>query len=129
MQHPGRCNRHDWDWSLKMAADNGESDASRSSRGTPGNVKPPRRVVVVAKAKSEGREILTEEQYWDLVGYVKRLFDFGDRAKTADLDIRAIGDFFELRVKGGFIRRINLRVYFAFVAERNEVVVLMTYKK
>lgn len=59
---------------------------------------------------------------------VKRLADFGDRQATSDLDIRPFGDFWELRLKGGFIR-INLRIYFAFVSDRNEVVVLKVYKK
>jgi hypothetical protein len=45
------------------------------------------------------------------------------------MDIRPLGAFWELRLKGGFIRNINLRVYFAYVEKRNEVVILMVYKK
>jgi len=88
-----------------------------------------RRVVALAKAKREGSDILTPEQYWETVGLIRRLVDFGEPAETVDLDIKPFGEFFELRVKGGFVRRINLRVYFAFIEERNEVVILMTYKK
>ena len=66
-------------------------------------------------------------QYACLVGIVKRLADFGDRKATVDLDIQPFGDFWELRLKGGFLRRLNVRVYFAY--ERKEVIILMTYKK
>jgi hypothetical protein len=86
-------------------------------------------VVALAKAKREGWDILTPEQYWETVGLIRRLEDFGDPVATADLDIKPFRDFYELRVKGGFVRNINLRIYFAFVEERNEVVVLMAYKK
>jgi len=90
---------------------------------------PQRTIVALKKSKKEARQILTDEQYWDLVGYAKRLYEFGDRKATADLDIRPLQEFWEFRVKGGFIRNVNLRVYFAYLQERNEIVILMAYKK
>lgn len=86
-------------------------------------------VVALAEPKSEARNILTEIQYWETVQLVKRLAGFGNPAETADLSIRKFDEFWELRLKGGFLKRINLRIYFAYVAERGEVVVLMAYKK
>lgn len=86
-------------------------------------------VVVLDWAKFEGLKILTEREYWYVVPFVRRLSEFGDLKSTADLDIKQINDFWELRLKGGFLGRKNIRIYFAFVAERHEVVVLMTYKK
>jgi hypothetical protein len=86
-------------------------------------------VVVLDWAKLDGRRILTEREYWYVVPFVQRLGEFGDLMATADLDLKQIGDFWELRLKGGFLGKKNIRVYFAFVRKRREVVVLMTYKK
>ena len=94
-----------------------------------GQQKPPRKVVALARAKKEAKLILTDEQYWDLVGLIERLYDYGDASATQDLDIKPFRKFHEFRVKGGFIRNINLRIYFAYVASRNEIVILMAYKK
>ncbi|HJT76407.1 MAG TPA: hypothetical protein VJ739_04325 [Gemmataceae bacterium] len=88
-----------------------------------------RSVVALAKPKKEAKRILTDEQYWDLTGLVKRLEEFGNQQAMSDLDIRPFRQFWELRVKGGFIRNLNLRVYFAYLEEQNEVVILMAYKK
>jgi hypothetical protein len=106
-------------------SENGSDDSGQ----TDDEQRPPRKLVVLAKAKKEGRRLLTEQQYWDMVGYVERLCEFGDRTATADLDIKPFRKFWEFRVKGGFIRNINLRIYFAYIEDRNEVVILMTYKK
>jgi len=88
-----------------------------------------RTVIALAEPKAEARKLLDEMQYWEATKIVKRLAEFGDRQATADLSIRQFGDFWELRLMGGFVKRLNIRVYFAYVAERNEIVVLMTYKK
>src|SRR4051794_9588107 len=90
-------------------------DAMASYAGDAGDDRPtenrepelPRQVVVLAKPEKEARSLLTGVQYWATVGYVKRLIDFGDRQATADLEIRQIGDFWELRLKGcGFLRKV-----------------------
>src|SRR5262245_6951896 len=74
-------------------------------------------VVAIAEAKEEAKAILNDNQYWEAVLLVKRLVDFGNQKATADLSIRQFGNFWELRLKGGFLKRLNLRIYFAFVAE------------
>jgi hypothetical protein len=114
-----------------MAVGRGSEEAGGSGNPRRPNDEgvPDRTVVALARAKKEARDQLTEEQYWELVCLVYRLRDFGNRDAIQDLDIRQLGEYWELRIKGGFIRNINLRVYFAFVEDRNEIVVLMTYKK
>lgn len=87
-------------------------------------------VVAILVAKKEAKSILTEIQYAQCISLVKRLCEFGDRHAMADLDIRQFGDFWELRLKGGFLKKINLRIYFAdLLSDRDEIVVLKTYKK
>lgn len=105
-------------------AGNGQQNGADGASAGLGNL-----VVALGEPKSEARSMLTENQYWESVQLVKRLAGFGNPAETADLSIRKFGEFWELRLKGGFLKRINLRIYFAYVAERREVVVLMAYKK
>lgn len=88
-----------------------------------------RRVAVLPHAVREAKEILNDGQYFHVVGIVKRLVHFGDHRELWDLRIEAIDSFFELKLKGGLLGNINLRVYFADLAANNEIVVLKTYKK
>ena len=112
-----------------MTIQHGSSEAGDG--GSDGQGKPiePLTVVVLALAKDEGAEILTEFQYWLTVGIVQRLCEFGDKKATADLRISPLGDFWELKLKGGYLKKINLRIYFAHVPEQRETVILKTYKK
>jgi hypothetical protein len=89
----------------------------------------PSKVVALAWAKQEARELLPDWKYWRLVRIVKRLADFGNKHATSDLRIAPFGEFWALKLKGGIFGKLNLRVYFAHVEERGEVVILMTYKK
>src|SRR6185295_9962565 len=89
----------------------------------------PMTVVVLAIAKAEGRSLLNDVQYANAVDIVKRLADFGNKAATVDLRIGPMKQFWALKLKGGFLKKINLRIYFAVLSDRNEIVVLMTYKK
>jgi hypothetical protein len=89
----------------------------------------PSKVVVIKAAKAEGREILVDMQYAYVVDIVKRLSDFGNKAALADLRISQFGEFWALKLKGSFLGKINLRIYFGHSPHRGEVVVLKTYKK
>ena len=86
-------------------------------------------VVVLGVAKKEGRKILSKTQYDHIVDVLKRLVDFGDKEKLADVRIERIRSFFELKEKGGVLGRINLRVYFGTAPNDRELIVAMTYKK
>ena len=86
-------------------------------------------VVVLGLAKKEGRRILTDLQYDHIVEILKRLVDFGNSEETADLDIKPIQSFYELREKWGPLGRINLRVYFSTIPAERELVIAKAYKK
>ena len=86
-------------------------------------------VVVLEAAKREGHKILNDVQYEHVRQIVRRLEDYGNREELADLDIRSISTFWELREKGGLLGKINLRVYFGVLPEERELVVAMAYKK
>ncbi|MFH1922046.1 MAG: hypothetical protein ABIP48_19445 [Planctomycetota bacterium] len=107
------------------------------ARNSPHGKRKPRRtedvekwiVVVLKVAKREGRKILTDLQYDHIVDILKRLVDFGNPEEMADLDIKPIGSFYELKEKWGVLGRINLRVYFGTISEDHELVIAKTYKK
>lgn len=94
------------------------------SKGQVGNA-----VIVLKEAKDEGRRILTDEQYWYVVGIERRLTEFGDKKAMSDLRISQFGNFWALKLKGGMLKRINLRIYFSHQPKLREVIVLKTYKK
>jgi hypothetical protein len=105
-----------------------EAKKSKDKTGDQRSQKGPK-IVALSWAKEEAREILTETQYWLAVGVAKRLCDFGNPLATRDLRISQFGDFWALKLKGSWLRKTNLRIYFAHLSDRNEVVILMTYKK
>lgn len=86
-------------------------------------------VVVLGIAAKEGWEILTPGQYEHMKDLEKQLVGFGRRDFDSNLRIEQIGEFWELKDKGGTLGRKNMRVYFAFDTECNDVVILATYKK
>jgi hypothetical protein len=103
-------------------------DHNTSSDETSRNIKW-QTVVVLSVAKAEGRDFLTEVQYLHIVDLIKQLVGFGAKQFKTALTIEKIQEFWELKDKGGVLRKLNVRVYFAHVVERNEIVVLSTYKK
>ena len=80
-------------------------------------------------AKNEGRKLLTEAQYWHAVGLAKRLSEFGNRQAMSDMDISPVEDMWELKDKGGILGKLNLRVFFAHVKARHEIVILGVEQK
>lgn len=87
------------------------------------------KVVVLACAKREGRKILNAGQYEHVSDIVKRLVDFDDAQEMSDMRIGPIGDFFELKEKGGLLGNINLRLFFGRLNREREIVVVKAYKK
>ncbi|QDU05419.1 hypothetical protein V6x_51560 [Gimesia chilikensis] len=87
-------------------------------------------VVVLPCAVKEAKKILGNEgKYFHIVEIVKRLVHFGDRNELWDLRIDSIGDFYELKLKGHLLGKVNLRIYFAELEDSGEIVVLKSYKK
>ncbi len=86
-------------------------------------------VVVLGIAAKEGREFLTPGQYRHVSDLVKQLVGFGRREFDSHLVYRQVGEFWELKDKGGTLGKINVRVYFKFDDKKNEIVVLSAYKK
>jgi hypothetical protein len=86
-------------------------------------------VIVLPHAVREAREFLNDGQYWHLVGLVRRLADFHKSSEIWDLDLKPIDQFWELRAKGSLLGRTNVRVYFADLQGRQEILILKARKK
>jgi hypothetical protein len=86
-------------------------------------------VVVLAIAKKEGRDNLTDPQYVHVTDIIKRLVYFNDPDEMSDMPIRSVEDFYELRLKGNALGRKNLRVFFGYFADRREIVVVRAWQK
>jgi hypothetical protein len=71
----------------------------------------------------------TKGQYLHVSDFVCQLVGFGSRRYDPTLRIAPIEEFWELKEKGSVLGRINLRLYFAYLSDRNEVVILHAYKK
>ena len=86
-------------------------------------------VVVPDVVRREARKFLSIGQYVHVTDFVKQLVGFGSRRYDRTMRIEALGDFWELKEKGGVLGRINVRIYFAFVEANNQVILLSAYKK
>ncbi len=82
-------------------------------------------------AAKEGHGFLTDLQYDHAVDQFEELaFEEDPSHPKVAIDIRPHGDFFELRDKGGVLRKINLRCYFILLDKPTKtIVVLGAYKK
>ena len=80
-------------------------------------------------AEKEARKFLTEEQYVHAVQQFEQLAYETDPTNSETQDITKIEDFYELRDKGGLLRKINLRVYFTLFEKKKQILVLAAYKK
>ncbi|MCC7291232.1 MAG: hypothetical protein IT449_04115 [Phycisphaerales bacterium] len=78
---------------------------------------------------TEGRKLLTEDQYAHLVQQFEALSCEEDPRRSRTQDIRQIEDFWELREKGGLLGRMNVRVYFTVLESERLILVLKVYKK
>jgi hypothetical protein len=86
-------------------------------------------VVVVGIAAKEGSGELSDGQYLHVKDLLKQLVGFGRREFESQLRIEKFGEFWELKEKGGVLGKKDIRVYFKEHVEKNEIVILSTYKK
>ena len=80
-------------------------------------------------AVRDAKKFLTDDQYAHAVQQFELLATERNPRLSEAQDIRPIGDFYELRDKGGILGKINLRAYFAVFDESHLIVVLGCYKK
>jgi carbon storage regulator CsrA len=99
-------------------------EAWRGARGAPKT-----RLVPLKVAIKDGRGFLSAGQYLHVADIVRRLADWNNPEEIKDLRIEPIQGLWELKEKGGILGRINVRVVFAYLKDRDEIVVLGAFKK
>lgn len=86
-------------------------------------------VMVLDVAHQEAAAIMDEEQHEHMREQVRELARQPDPTHSATVDVRPIDDFFEIRDKGGILRRLNIRVFFFVNRDKTEIVVLSVINK
>src|SRR6059036_3055152 len=69
-------------------------------------------VAILDQSFSEAMAILNGDQYEHLARQVKELAKEPDPTHSQTVDVRPIDHFYELREKGGILKRLNMRVFF-----------------
>ena len=87
-------------------------------------------ITYLASAKDDAKRIFTDDvAYSHAVSMVEQLAYEKDPTHSQTQDVKKIGEFYELKVKGGMIGKINLRIYFALVPADKLIHVLSVFKK
>lgn len=86
-------------------------------------------VLVLDAAHKEAVKIYNEDQYCHLSMQVKELARQVIPTQKFTVDVRPLGEFYEIRDKGGILGKINARVFYFVQAESRSIVVLGTIKK
>src|SRR5262245_7895758 len=67
-------------------------------------------VDVLDHAFTEAMAFLDEDQYAHVAGQVRELATEDEPTRSSTVDVRPIEDFYEIRDKGGILRKINVRL-------------------
>jgi hypothetical protein len=86
-------------------------------------------VDILDQAFDEGSSFLNQDQYDHLASQVKELARQQDPTHSDTIDVRPIEGFYEIRDKGGVLRKINARVFFFVHKPSRKIVILGTIKK
>ncbi|MGP0062179.1 MAG: hypothetical protein ACLQGP_01080 [Isosphaeraceae bacterium] len=81
-------------------------------------------VVILDQVFDEARAFLSEDQYDHLARQVRELARQDDPSHSETIDVRPIGEFFEIRDKGGVLGKINARVFFFRSRPARRIVIL-----
>src|SRR5947208_1778158 len=86
-------------------------------------------VDILDSAHTEAMSFLTEDQYGHLARQVRELARQDDPTRSDTVDVKSIGEFFEIRDKGGILQKINARVFFCVCKSARVLAVLGAINK
>jgi hypothetical protein len=81
------------------------------------------------QAFQEAMAFLDEGQYGHMANQVRELARQEDPTHSDTVDVRPIEDYFEIRDKGGILRKINVRVFYFVHKPSRKIVVVGVIKK
>ncbi len=82
-------------------------------------------VDLLDQSHGEAMSFLTEDQYDHIARQVRELAMEDEPTQCLTVDVRPIECFFELRDKGGILKRINVRVFFFLNREEPRTIVVL----
>jgi mRNA-degrading endonuclease RelE of RelBE toxin-antitoxin system len=117
---------------LSMADESESENELTKTRVRRGGGPPPGyewNVEILAQVRDESRDFLSEDQYAHLSRQVRELARHRDPTHSDTLDLRPVGNVFELRDKGGILRRLNVRVFYVVRPDHRTIVILGAFSK
>src|SRR5438105_683980 len=69
-------------------------------------------VDLLAQVHGESMGFLNEDQYAHLADQVREVARHEEPTQSPTVDVRPVEDFFEIRDKGGVLKKINARLFF-----------------
>ena len=85
-------------------------------------------VKYLSLASDEAGKFLTDGEYGNVVDHVRALAREDDPTRPKTVSVDRVEDVHELRIKGGLLRKKNVRLFF-FVASGRDIVILGCIKK
>jgi hypothetical protein len=86
-------------------------------------------VIVLDQAYKEATQLLDDDQYAHLAAQVKDLARESEPTRSRTVDVRPVEDFYEIRDKGGILKRLNIRVFFLVHKAKRLLVILGVMNK
>lgn len=86
-------------------------------------------VEILEQAFAEAMGFLNADQYSHLASQFRELAGQDEPSQSQTVDVRPIEDFYELRDKGGILRRMNTRIFFFIHKKMRTIIILGAIKK
>lgn len=83
----------------------------------------------LGQSHDEAMAFLNEDQYEHLSRQVREVAKEEDPGHCSTVDVRQIEDFYEIREKGGVLRKLNVRICFSVYMPTRTIVILGVIKK
>jgi hypothetical protein len=86
-------------------------------------------VDLLSQVHGEAMSFLTPDQYGHLAEQVRELARGDEPTKCQTVDVRPIEDYFEIRDKGGLLKKINARIFFCVCHSTRTIAVVGAINK
>lgn len=86
-------------------------------------------VLIFDVAHDEALEFLTDAQLEHMQAHVRELAKLAEPTRSATIDVRPVEDIWEIRDKGGVLKKIAARVFFGVDHDSRRLIVLGSLKK
>lgn len=86
-------------------------------------------VYYLERAGKEAKDLLNSSQHRHVLDAIRALAGEEDPRRPACEEVSPIDDFHELKLKGGLLGKINLRVFFDILDDQKAILLVHAWKK